>query len=184
MGSRTKTNSSGRSRRMARRRRRTRRSARTTWSTMSSRRPRPVRWAPARAVRRFVRTNLRTARAGAQRTGLGRLDDIVDHVVRAERRVRLLRLAMRRERPDEFVFVLEPIRDLHSENEAVAPRQKVCRLALIGAGHVETVVGPNRHVDLFFPVPFNVAEQQLAYSIRRLLPPYLRVREVLAAVIA
>ena len=115
--------------------------------------------------RRLVGAHLRAAGAGAERAGLRRLHHVVDEVVGPQRGVGLFGLAVRRQRPDQLSLSLKPFGTLHPEHEAVAARQEVRRLALIGAADVEAVVGADRHVDLFFPVAVHVAEQEVLRAV-------------------
>ena len=68
-------------------------------------------------------------------------------------------------------FAVNVVGHLHAEHEAVAPRQEVRRLSLIGAAPgAEAVVRADRDVEFFFPVPVHVAEQEVLRCRRRLLP--------------
>ena len=53
-------------------------------------------------------------------------------------------------------------------------------LSLIGPAHVERVVRPDRDVDLLFPVPVHVPEQEVLRPVGRLLPPFEGRRDILA----
>ena len=130
--------------------------------------------------RRFVPPDFRTARAGAERARFRRLHDVVDDVVRPERRVGFFGRSVRGERPDQFVFDGEPLGHRHSEHEPIAPRQEMRRLASIEPADVEAVARADGHVDFFFPVPIHVAEQEIPRPVRALLPPFVRGRDVLA----
>ena len=58
-------------------------------------------------LRRLVGANLRAARSGAERAGLRRAHDIVDLIIEPQARVRFFGLALRGQRPDQFVLVGE-----------------------------------------------------------------------------
>src|SRR6185436_7670557 len=91
--------------------------------------------------RRLVGANLRTARSRTERSRFRRADDVVDLVVETQAGERLFRLAGRGERPDQLVGVLEAGGHRHAEDEAIAPRQEVRGLSLIGFADVEAVLG-------------------------------------------
>src|SRR5262249_36202124 len=78
-----------------------------------------------------------------------------------------------------LVFLAEVRRHLNAEDETVAARQEMRRLSLVGAADIEPVVGTDRHVDLFFPVPVHVAEQEVLRPVRVLLPALVGRRDVL-----
>ena len=65
--------------------------------------------------------------------------------IRTQRPVRLLRFALRGQRPDHLLLA-EILRDAHAEHEAVAPRLETRRLPLIGAARLNVVVGTDRNV--------------------------------------
>jgi hypothetical protein len=84
------------------------------------------------------------------------------------------------ERPDQLVLRAEVGRYLHAKHEPIAAREEMRRLPLIGGANVEAVLGADRYVDLFFPVPVHVTEQEVFRPVSRLLPPFVRGRDVLA----
>ena len=131
--------------------------------------------------RRRVGANLGAARSGAQRARLRRAHDIVNLIVKPQAREGFFGAALRGQRPDQLVLLGEALWDGNAEDEAVAARQEASRLSLVGVADIEAVVGPHRHVELFFPVPVHVAEHEVLRAIGRLFPPLVRRRHVLPA---
>ncbi len=81
----------------------------------------------------------------------------------------LIDLAVRRQGPDEPA-ILRPIRrDDGLEYPPFPIRIEMCRLAAVAAD-VETIVGADRHVDLFGGISVEVAEVERVRAIGVLLP--------------
>ena len=84
----------------------------------------------------------RTAGSRAERAGFRRLHDVVEQVVRANRRPGFFGDAVRRDGPDQFVLLGEIFRDRHAEDETIAAWQEMRRLSLIGPPGVKPFSGP------------------------------------------
>ena len=105
---------------------------------------------------------------------------VVDEVVGMQRRVGPLRLAIgTRQRPDHLV-VAEVGGHVHLEQEPVAARQETRRLAQVRAAGVEPVVRTGRDVDFLFPVPIEVAEDQVEGPVGVGLPSFVGGHHLLA----
>ena len=85
------------------------------------------------------------------------------------------------ERPDQLIRVGEIVGDANAENERVACREKTSRLSLIGAPWLDVVVETHGDIELFFPIPVHVPEEEEAESIGVPLPSFIRRRYTLAS---
>ena len=107
----------------------------------------------------------------------------VDLPDRHQRAVRLLGLAVARQRPDQ-ILLAPVLRHAHREDVLLAPRIEVRRLSLIDAARLERVVRADRHVDLLLVVPVHVAEDHVEAAVGVALPAFEHGDDVLAGGVA
>ena len=144
------------------------------------RRPCSVPLAGNCPLRRPCRRRSGPGRSRLGRTGVRRFRQRVELKIGTERRVRLGRSAMRRQRPHQFVPLAELTWDRHPEHVSISPREEMRRLAAIGRSRLESVIRPNRDIHLLFPVLVLVAEHEVLRTVGVRLPS-LRMRQKSAA---
>ena len=106
----------------------------------------------------------------------------VGDVAGVERGVRLVGLAVDRQRPDDLP-VAEVGRHVDPEDEAVAARLEQRRLPQVRPARLHAVVRADRDERFFVPVAVEVAEGQVERSVRALLPAVEGGGDVLAGAV-
>src|SRR5262249_8171155 len=101
----------------------------------------------------------------------------IDDVVRLQRAIGFLSLAVAGERPDDFT-IPEILWDSNAEDELVASRHEVRRLTLIWAAGFNSIRGADRNVDPLVPVSVEVSENQVVRAVRILFPTFIDGRDV------
>src|SRR5262249_51544911 len=100
-----------------------------------------------------------------------------DNIIGFQRTVCLFCFAIARESPDEFAIPEIP-GDPDPEYELVPSRQKVRRLALIGAARFDAVSHADWHVDPLVPVSVEIPEEQVERAVCVLFPTLVHRSDV------
>lgn len=80
---------------------------------------------------------------------------------------------MRRQGPHQLVSLAKLVRNRYSEHVSVPPREEMRGLAAVDRSWLESIVQPDRHVQLLFPVLVHVAEHEVPGAIGVFFPAFV-----------
>ena len=84
--------------------------------------------------------------------------DVIDEVVRLQRAISPLCLTVGRQCPHKFLLS-EICWHVNAKDKAIPSGQKVRRLAAIRPARFDAILWTNRHIELFIPIPVQVAKK-------------------------